>query len=215
MVVACLGLQPYLGYCLCTPDTAVQGPTSLQELSVGWGQDLSSQKTPIRGADQGCCSILGPNPCRQEPDSALPLPPVAPSLPEPSHLFSAAGPLCSLPSAVHCTVSQVLSELSASSLFQAQPHQSNRWHCCHLQEAVRVLSQGLQLLCGLWCPCLVGWEDGRGEGGGRADLLLYSLPVRGLGVRNSFVQLSPSLCPSSCSPLSHCWGFVPAQGGEG
>ena len=66
--------------------------------AVGWGQELSSQKTPVRDADQGCCSIPGPNACQQVLASSPPLPPVAPSLPKPSHLFSEAAPLCAL----HC-----------------------------------------------------------------------------------------------------------------
>lgn len=90
MLGACLGLHPYCRSCPCTPITAFQGPLSLQE--------LSSQKTPVRDADQGCCSIPGPSACQQEPVSSPPLPPVAPSLPQPSHLFSAVAPLCAL----HC-----------------------------------------------------------------------------------------------------------------
>lgn len=97
------------------------------------------------------------NPCRLEPAST-PLP-VAPQPSQLSHLFSAAALL----SALHCTASQILFELSASSLFQstALPHQSNRWHCCHLQEAVWVLSEVLQLLSGL---CRLGGKMGGGKG---------------------------------------------------
>lgn len=108
-----------------------------------------------------------PDPCWLEPASAPLLPPVAPSLPNP-HTFSQRQ-LCSR----LCTALLPRSSRSClSPLFQstAQPHQSNRWHCCHLQEAVWVLSEGLQLLSGL---CLQG-----GKMGGR-DLLLYSLPLWG------------------------------------
>lgn len=49
-------------------------------------------------------------------------------------------------------------------------------------------------------------EDGRAPELGKRGWLLYSqeLAVRGFGVRDSFVRPSPSLCPSSCSPPSHC-----------
>lgn len=51
-----------------------------------------------------------------------------------------------------------------------------------------------------------GGKPGGRQGAGKGGRLLYSqeLAIRGLGVRNSFVQPSPSLCPSSCSPPSHC-----------
>lgn len=166
-------------------------------------EDLSRQKTPNREAVQGCSSVPGPSPCREEPVSAPPLPPAAPSLPEPSHLFSAAALLCSL----HCTASQLFSELSASSLFQslAQPHQSNRWHCCHLQEAMWVLSPGLQLLFGP-CPARVGrWEGGRGRASRTASLLAVGQGAWGEEFLCAAFPISLSLllfpslrlCPSS------------------
>lgn len=68
----------------------------------------------------------------------------------------------------------------------------------------------------LWpVPSQGGKMGGRKGEGEQICVFTRCLPVRGLGVRNSFVQPSPSLCPSSCSSLSHCWGFVLAQGGEG
>lgn len=109
-----------------------------------------------------------------EPVLTSQLPPVAPSLPEPSHLISAAALLSA------CTASQLDCELSASSLFQslAQPHRSNRWHCCHLQEDVWVLSEGLTLLYGLAWP---GWEDRRKQVGGREICFFTRWRSGGLG----------------------------------
>lgn len=65
------------------------------------------------------------------------------------------------------------------------------------------MSEGLELLSGQ-CPAWGGGGWWEGVRGGRADLLLYSLPVRGLGVRNSFsfVQALPIPLVPPPVPLS-------------
>lgn len=195
-----------------------QTPTSLQKLSVGWGQDLSSLKTLIRGAEQGCCSIPGPDPRRLEPVSTPPFPPVTPSLPEPSHLVSAAALLCSaLCSALHC--------FPAPLRVCLPPPSSNPWLSPTGQTGGTVATY--RRLCGL-CPkdlscSLASAQPGVGGmvGGGKGrESRSASLLAAGQGAwREEFLFLCagpphPS-CPSSCSPLSHCRGFVLAQGGEG
>lgn len=57
------------------------------------------------------------------------------------------------------SASQLLSELSASSLLQslAQPHWSNRCHCCHLQEEVWVLLEDQERLYGPSTAMVARW----------------------------------------------------------
>lgn len=133
--------------------------------AVGWGQELSSQKTPVRDADQGCCSIPGPTACQQEPVSSLPLPPlppVAPSLPKPSHLFSAAAPLCAL----HCFPAslRVICLLPLPVLGSAPPVKQ----VALLPPTGGCVGPLPRPAAALWPVVSVPrrWEDGKQEGGG-------------------------------------------------
>ena len=124
------------------------------------------------------------NPCRLEPASVRPpaAPPLAPSLPGALTPLSGSSALCSarLPGS------------SPSCLSSLPPPTVSPWLSPAAQTGATVATyrrQTVPPLCGPLraCSCSLacaqsGWEDGREEGGGREDLLLYSLllPVRGL-----------------------------------
>lgn len=175
---------------------------------------------------QGSRSAVPPGPCapsrpvppvgatRGRPWPALPpAAPGAPSVPGP-HTF----PRWQLRSALSSALLRSPATLRLICLLppqsSAQPHRSNRWGtvatyrrlCGSSPEAaVRpVPSRG---------GTMGGTAGARGRGG-RADLLLYSLPASGLWVKNSFVQPSRSLCPSSCSAQS-LLGLCPGSGSRG
>lgn len=93
----------------------------------------------------------------------------------------------------------------------AQPHRSNRWGTVATYRRLCGSSPEAALRPVPGRGGTMGGTAGAGGRGGRADLLLYSLPASGLRVRNSFVQPSRSLCPSSCSAQS-LLGLCPGSG---
>lgn len=161
-----------------TPGTACRSP----------GSGLNSLGTAARGTAQRHCPVPAPHHARSHGLRSRLQPRPPPAL-TPFRSGSSAL-LCSRP---HCSAPQPLADFSASSLLtpllSAPVKQVG--HCCHLQEAVRVLSGG----CSLWpVPRRGGTMGGTRDGGGARG--------RGGSAAGQWASGEEFLCATFPVPLS-------------